>query len=211
MRALSLLALAATVAVTSATTGIDVSQLYALSAWQCVRNYGYEFAIVRCYCSTGRPDDNCAQSVANAWNAGFEHVDIYMFPCPTCGNARGQVQQLYDYARYINYGQMWLDIEGAQYWLGNINSNRNFFNELVKASQDIFGGKFGGVYTNAVQWSNIMGSWNDWGNLRLWWAYWDYSPSWSGWAPFGGWSSPAIKQYAGDQSFCGMGVDKNYY
>lgn len=212
MRAvLAVMALAACVAVSSATTGVDVSQLFAVSAWQCVRNYGYKFAIVRCFCSNGNPDHNCAQSVANAWAAGFEHVDIYMFPCPQCGNARLQVQRLYEHSRNIRFGQMWLDIEGSQYWLGNVASNRAFFNELAKASQDFFGSKLGGVYTNKVQWDAIMGSWTGASNMRLWWAYWDFSPSWSGWAPFGGWSSPAIKQYAGDQSFCGMGVDKNFY
>jgi hypothetical protein len=42
-------------------------------------------------------------------------------------------------------------------------------------------------------------------------AHYDYNPSFSDFVPFGGWNKPAIKQYAGDQSFCSAGVDKNYY
>lgn len=42
-------------------------------------------------------------------------------------------------------------------------------------------------------------------------AHYDMNPSFSDWYSFGGWSKPAIKQYAGDQYFCSAGVDKNYY
>ena len=126
-----------------ATTGVDVSQLYPTGDWQCLKNYGYTFGIVRCFCSTGKVDSNCPQSVANAWAGGMAHVDIYMFPCPKCGNARSQVQTLKNFVdqHKINYGQMWLDVEGTQYWLGNHDSNKAFFKELAAASQDIFGNK----------------------------------------------------------------------
>jgi hypothetical protein len=207
----ALLALAACFAVSSATTGVDVSQLYSVSAWQCVRNYGYKFAIIRCFCSTGNPDHNCPQSVSNAWSGGMEHVDIYMFPCPQCGNAKSQVQSLYNHAKNIKYGQMWLDVEGPQYWLGSTTKNRAFMNDLANAAKSIFGSKLGGIYTNKNQWDSLMGNWDGWKSLKLWWCYWDKSPSFSGWSSFGGWTKPAIKQYVGDDSFCGMGVDKNYY
>lgn len=141
----------------------------------------------------------------------MEHVDIYMFPCPKCGNARGQVQALKNHAANINFGQVWLDIEGTQYWLGTHDQNRAFFKELAAASQELFGSKFGGVYTNVNQWEPIFGTWTEYSYLRLWWAFWDKSPSWSGWKPFDGWNHPAVKQYAGDDSLCGMSIDKNFY
>jgi len=208
---LALVALAACFAVSYATIGVDVSQLYGVSAWQCLKKNGYKFAIVRCYCSTGNPDKNCAQSVANAWSGGMEHVDIYMFPCPQCGNAKGQVQALWNHAKNIKYGQMWLDIEGSEYWLGSTSKNRAFMNDLANAAKEIFGSKLGGIYTNKHQWDTLMGSWNAWSSLRLWWCYWDNSASWSSWSSFGGWTKPAIKQYTGTSSVCGMGVDHDYY
>ena len=197
----------------AARTGIDVSQLFPSSSWSCVRDYGYTFAIIRCYCSTGEIDGNCAQSVKNAWAGGMESVDLYMFPCPTCGNAAGQVQALKNHVDSvgINFGQLWLDIEAASLWLGDYGSNRAFMNDLANAASSVFGSKLGGIYTNANGWSSIMGDWSEWGNLRLWWAYWDSNPSFSGWSAFAGWSNPTIKQYVGDDSFCGVTLDKNYY
>ena len=44
-----------------------------------------------------------------------------------------------------------------------------------------------------------------------WYAHYDGSPSFGDFSPFGGWSSPAIKQYQGDASICGAGVDLNWY
>ena len=90
-------AFAALVGVASATLGVDVSQLFPVSSWSCMVGQGYKFAIVRCYCSTGAVDSNCAKSVANAWSGGMSYVDAYMFPCPSCGNAAGQAKELKDY------------------------------------------------------------------------------------------------------------------
>ena len=99
-----------------ATLGVDVAYNYPLSSWKCLRNSGYEFAIVRCYQSLGHVDAQCAASVQKAWNAGFKHVDLYMFPCPKCGNATSQVKTLHDYvkAQGFTYGQLWVDIEGSK-------------------------------------------------------------------------------------------------
>ena len=46
--------------------------------------------------------------------------------------------------------------------------------------------------------------------MPLWYAHYDSKPDFSDFTPFGGWSSPAYKQYAGTTSVCGMGVDLNY-
>lgn len=42
-------------------------------------------------------------------------------------------------------------------------------------------------------------------------AHYDNDPSFDDFSPFGGWSNPAMKQYAGDKNECGVGVDLNYY
>ena len=42
-------------------------------------------------------------------------------------------------------------------------------------------------------------------------AHYDNSPSFSDFTAFGGWSTPAIKQYMGDKTSCGVGVDYNWY
>ena len=62
------------------TLGVDVSQLFSSSTYQCMKNNGYQFAIIRGYCSYGAPDHNVVQGLQNAKSVGMI-TDIYMFPC----------------------------------------------------------------------------------------------------------------------------------
>lgn len=71
-----------------------------------------------------------------------------------------------------------------------------------------------GIYTSKYMWQNIMGGFNNcakFGNLQLWYPHYDGSPSFSDFTPFAGWTKPAIKQYVGDTTACGLGVDLDYY
>lgn len=62
------------------TLGVDVSQLFSTSTYQCMKSNGYTFAIIRGYCSYGGVDANVVQGLKNAKAAGLI-TDIYMFPC----------------------------------------------------------------------------------------------------------------------------------
>lgn len=42
-------------------------------------------------------------------------------------------------------------------------------------------------------------------------AHYDGEQNYNDFSPFGGWSRPSIKQYAGDASLCGLDVDLNWY
>ena len=42
-------------------------------------------------------------------------------------------------------------------------------------------------------------------------AHYDDDPSFGDFYSFGGWSQPAIKQYQGDASVCGVDIDKDWY
>ena len=83
--------LAGLIGTAAATVGVDLSQATSLSSLQCVKNYGYDFAIPRVYKSTGSPDPNGPSNINNAWAAGMSHVDGYIFPCYSCGNPAKQV------------------------------------------------------------------------------------------------------------------------
>jgi len=175
-----------------------------------MKNYGITFGIIRGYLSLGRPDANVVGTVNNAWNGGMSYVDVYMFPCPTCGNPAGQVDSMLSNLGGTRYGMIWLDIEGSQYWYANQGSNQAFFQGLV--NQLRARGVHFGIYTSASQWNPIMGSGYTGGSAYdLWYAHYDGSPNFSDFAPFGGWRKPAIKQYSGDNSLCGCGVDRNWY
>jgi hypothetical protein len=65
---------------TNCTQGVDVSQLFPTSTFQCLKNNGMSFAIIRGYCSFGGIDHNVVQGLTNAKAAGLV-TDIYMFPC----------------------------------------------------------------------------------------------------------------------------------
>ena len=77
---------------TDATKGIDVSTLVYPKDFECLKNDGYEFLIVRGYRSTGTPDSNAIHTIANARQAGFKYIDVYMFPCPKCSDKSASKQ-----------------------------------------------------------------------------------------------------------------------
>jgi hypothetical protein len=63
-------------------------------------------------------------------------------------------------------------------------------------------------------WQSIFGSFTACPSVasqQLWYAHYDNSASFSDFAAFGGWTKPAIKQFQGDTTLCGAGVDKNFY
>ncbi len=76
-------------------------------------------------------------------------------------------------------------------------------------------GKKVGVYASASQWNSILGSKSACTEVatmasELWYPHYDKNPSFSDFASFGGWSKPAIKQYQGDITVCGVDSDLNY-
>lgn len=92
------------------------------------------------------------------------------------------------------------------------DSNQQFFDDLVTelANQGIKTG----IYTSYSQWSQIMGDdFTDGSQFPLWYPHYQSppDPSFDDFTPFGGWDEPAIKQYAENQSLCGVGVDVNVY
>ncbi|EGC32614.1 hypothetical protein DICPUDRAFT_81570 [Dictyostelium purpureum] len=197
---------------TVAFSGIDISQAASVGFFQCAKNAGFDFAIVRGYCSTGEIDPNGAQSIINARDAGVEYVDSYLFPCSSCGNGAGQAVSLVNHLKDTgaNFGMIWLDIEGpGLYWGDDQGANQAFFNELISGLESV--GAHIGIYTSESQWIPIMGDWAGGASYPLWYAHYDGNPSFSDFSPFAGWSSPAIKQYNDQGLNCGVGADLNWY
>jgi hypothetical protein len=89
-------------------TGVDVSQLFPTSAYQCMKNDGYSFAVIRGYHSYGGIDTNAVQGLKNAKAAGLV-TDVYMFPCRG-KNATSQVIDMMNQIPSDLYGMPWLDI-----------------------------------------------------------------------------------------------------
>jgi len=126
-----------------------------------------------------------------------------------CGNPAGQMDTLINGLGSSNYGMIWLDIERLS-WPANQAANRVFITDLISAGKAK--GKNIGVYTNYNNWQSIVGlDWTGASSLPLWYAHYDNSPNFGDFVPFGGWTKPAIKQYAGDATVCGVSVDLNWY
>jgi len=210
-------------------------------------NHGVSFAIPRVYQSNGKCDPNGASNINHARNAGIKYVDGYIFPCYSCGNAAGQMDQTInclknngvyllqegesheevmsranhtmkafaddgsanEVAVTATAGMLWIDVEGTQYWStthsNNVNFIENMVNEGVKKGVSI------GIYTSNSQWSPITGGSTKFSKYPLWYPHYDNSASFSDFSSFGGWSKPAIKQYAGTTTQCSVGIDKNFY
>ena len=47
--------------------------------------------------------------------------------------------------------------------------------------------------------------------MPLWYAHYDNVQAFSDFKPFGGFSKPAMKQYAGDITLCNADIDKNWH
>ena len=190
-----------------ATKGIDFSTAISVSTLQCLSKDGYTFAIPRGYCSYGAIDPNVNSNIEHAKSAGFAHVDAYIFPCVSCGNAAGQIDSFVSSVH--GYGMAWYDVEVYK-WSSNQETNRNFITAAI--NQLKAKGVKPGIYTSLNSWGTIVGkSWAGVSSCPLWYPHYDNNPSFSDFSAYGGWTKPAIKQYAGDKTVCGAGVDLNFY
>lgn len=204
----------------NATRGVDVSTAVYPDNWKCLRKNGYAFAVIRAWQSNGVPDPNSPHTIYNAWDGGMKDVDVYLFP-DSAANPEDQVGGLVDYlARYNiscrsrygpphTFGMLWLDIEAPQLWSSSQDANRNFIQGMMDEAARRHVAL--GIYTSASQWGPITGDWTGGSRYPLWYAHYDNNPSFSDFAPFGGWTHPSIKQYTGTSDVCGAGVDNDWY
>jgi GH25 family lysozyme M1 (1,4-beta-N-acetylmuramidase) len=133
-------------------------------------------------------------------------------------DAASQVTSMYNYLDSYNatdkYGQIWMDIETNPSdgcgWSDDQDSNCAFIGQLLAASESV--GKKPGIYASAYMWSTIAGDGCTVGaNYPLWYAHYDDNPSFSDFSSFGGWGTPAMKQYSDQGGDCGVNADLNWY
>lgn len=192
------------------TLGVDVSTLISAENFECLKQKGYQHAIIRAYRSVGVVDRNSVATVSNAWAAGFASVDVYLFPCFQCGYPKSQVRAMVDYLGSSRYGMIWIDVEEND-WSSDVAANQNFFTDMLEEARTW---KPTGVYTSRNHWSGIMGvGYTGGASSSLWYSHYEtpLNPSFSDFKPFGGWSEPSIKQFQGTSYMCGVSFDKNWY
>lgn len=115
------------------------------------------------------------------------------------------------------WGMVWIDVEtnpspGCSWSGHDANSNCQFVADILNRVRAK--GKTPGIYATRYMWQSIFGSFSacpSVASAQLWYAHYDGSPSFSDFSSFGGWGKPNIKQFQGDTTLCGAGVDKNFY
>jgi hypothetical protein len=195
----------------SGVNGVDVSDSVDQGTFTCMVGQGYSFTIVRAWQSLCQVDPNAVQTIINAWNAGMSHVDIYLFPSYSCQlSATEQVTQTIQAmsAGGASYGTLWFDIETGG---GNSDPSDSmaWLQEGLGAASNL--GISTGIYASHYEWGQVMGSLSGFPNLPLWYAAYDGNPGFENFNGFAGWTSPAMKQYAGDSTVCNADVDLNWY
>jgi len=195
--------------------GVDLSDSCSPSGFACLIKSGYQYAIIRAWRSSGTWDPYCATNIANAINAGMNPVDVYMFPRPKGASGVSQATQLLSNLQNTNFnGTIWFDVEQESPYWSTQSANQQFFNDVVSTLQS--SGASVGIYTSKSQWTEVMGSnFQGGANLPLWYSHYDNNPSFADFGRstignYGGWGTPTMKQYQGDQSACGCNTDFNW-
>lgn len=193
--------------------GTDMSTSVSESAFNCLASDGFaEFAVPRCWHSSGIFDSSACQTTKNAKAAGMT-PHVYLFPCPTCSASCGQ-QVAWAHGNLSHcsapYDYMWIDIEDSSLWHSSQSSNQQCFTNMINKCSSL--GIKCGTYASASQWDSIMGSSFHGGkSTQLWYPHYDGSANCNDFSSFGGWTSPRWKQYAGTTSKCGASVDLNVH
>lgn len=89
--------------------GVDLSVATDADTWAClVGKYNVNYAIIRAFRNKGLVDENSANTLVNAHNAGLKDLGVYMFPCIStstyaksnnleCESASMQVMRVVEY------------------------------------------------------------------------------------------------------------------
>jgi len=203
--------------------GIDIGEgsgVVSESALKCMLNAGKKFVIFEAWDCGYNIIHAVAENVKNAQAAGFEHIDIYGFFAPGCGNgnspASSAIQTLHSFltSNGVSYGTFWLDVEPLNgVWNGD-SENINYVAELADEAQKL--GMNVGVYSSIGSWGDVVGSVQSksLSELPLWYAHYDQEANYddSSFYKFNGWTKPAMKQYGGIPSvtLCGVNVDLDW-
>jgi GH25 family lysozyme M1 (1,4-beta-N-acetylmuramidase) len=201
-----------------ATFGVDFSVYQgALSAstFSCFVNNGVRFTSIQLWEQPGVINPYFKENHAAAIAAGIPYNDAYAFVCDNfsaeeiCSGVANNLPSGFN-------GQVWLDIEpSGSCWSGAVGSRLAFVASVATTCEQH--GLNMGVYSSYGSWEGVMGSAGASSSvltrLPIWYAHYDGADNFNDFnaLAFGGWTHPAVKQYAGTTSFCGTGVDLNYY
>jgi len=216
----------------AARLGVDVSEPVDLAAAQCLKAGGVSFAIARAWESIDHFDKSSVTTLASLRGAGIVDAGVYLFPCSFGADPAYQIKAMLGNlsAAGAQFNRVWLDIETnpdpACAWKADKAANCAWLKSLIAAVNAT--GVPLGVYTSIHEYETWMSDTpqgcvlNPGGastSIPLWYPHYESppNPSFSDFKPFGGWTTPTIKQFFDSTSGTGIpnckgapGVDANW-
>lgn len=180
---------------------------------ECLRDSHFEYAVFECWreSSGGSFWGECIDNIANAWAAGFEYVDVYMYP----ERYRDPTEQANELlanltANAVKFGSVMLDVEGSKWNEYSHEENQEFMLSLRAVFYQA--GILMTMYCSST-WNTYFGSdFSAFQDMPLIYAHYDNVPSFYDYdyAPFGGWAKAAGKQFwdgVNDEVVCSISLD----
>ena len=132
-------------------------------------------------------------------------------PLPQCQNFTGQVDEFLSTLKAADFfGDIWLDVEGKQYWTDDCETNLENLETLLTLLVSATTVHQIGVYASEHGWLDLMcGMYTPFASLvNLWYPHYDNNYAFSDYHGYGGWHRPHMKQYVGSYSgACNASVD----
>ncbi|KAK6757970.1 hypothetical protein RB195_015659 [Necator americanus] len=210
--------------IVTATSGyayaVDLAVPVPLSAFNCMKNYGYSTVFVRGYdpAGVGRFDTNAVNNIRNANKAGLGS-EVFMKPQPrSVKKGSQQFMEMYDGLRQgaIKVKTVWVQVTSPIEWSPDTKANINFLNDLLSTAKSY--GIAIGLYTNVYDWTQITNGASASEGTMLW--YWNVNgngpngetpANFHDFRPFAKFTNPTVKQFAQVETVCGVTVNRDVY
>lgn len=184
-----------------------------LETFQCLLDTGFKYTTIECW----REKDmgsfwyECVSNIENAWQVGFEAVDVYMYP-ERFSSAQQQAEQLLANLTMYNvkYNAIMLDVEGDD-WNSFTQLENQQYMQTLRSTIESHGKKVF-VYSSSV-WNTYFGTnFTAFSDTPLVYAHYDNVPSFYDYdfAPYGGWEVASGKQFwdgVEGEVVCGISLD----
>ncbi|KAK6757969.1 hypothetical protein RB195_015658 [Necator americanus] len=209
--------------IVTATSGyayaVDLAVPVPLSAFTCMKNYGYSTVFVRAYdpTSAGKFDMNAVNNIRNAKKAGLGS-EVFMTPQPrSVKKGSQQFTEMYKGFKRadIKLKTVWVQVTSPINWNRDTKANINFLRDILSMAK--YYGVAIGFYTNVHDWTQITNGATAEGTM-LW--YWNVMgggrngetpANFNDFRPFAKVTKPTVKQFAQMEDVCGVTVNRDVY
>ena len=181
----------------------------AINDFSCFPTQGYDFTFIRAFMRTGKVDPNARANVIAANRVGMA-VNVFIRPCMECNIKPNEiVLKVIKELKGTVYYSIIVMIQHDD-WSPNQTANCNYLKAMIAEIKR--NEKNEAVGANSEVWNTVMGKncliGKDVKNLM--WEEHDEEKDIKNFKPFGGFTAPTSKEYAGSVNVCEHVVDLLY-